>query len=190
MKGSGRRFVVDADVARGALDPAKVERGAPADPRALEASRALIALRKAKHTVVFSPSLSAEWAKHAPDPRFARRWLAQMVEARRVDVLPQEPDDAELSEAVGRELPQGDREVAEKDIHVVILALNHADLRLLSNDGRAREKYARLVVAAPRLAPLHWVGPSEAGVAAWLTGHARDEPRFQLGGAEPAATRQ
>lgn len=181
MRGSGRRFVVDADVARAALDPDKVERGAAVAPVARAAHQALKALREANHTVVFSPALSAEWAKHAPEPRFARRWLTRMREARLVDMLPQEPEDPALQAVIDAELPAQDRPVAQKDLHLVVVALNHADRRLLSADGRAREKYARLTSAEPRLAGLHWVAPADAGVVAWLRERAPDAGERQLG---------
>jgi hypothetical protein len=182
VRGSGRRFVVDADVARAALDPDKVERGAAVAPVALAAYRALNALHEAKHTVVFSPALTAEWARHAPEPRFARRWLIRMVEARLVDRLAVEPEDAALQAAVSAGLAGGDRAVAEKDLHLVTVALNQADQRLLSSDGRAREKYARLTAAEPRLAGLHWVAPADPEVVAWLRERAPDAAGRRLGG--------
>ncbi len=181
MKGAGRRFVVDADVGQAAAHPDSVERGRPASPEALRITKALNALHRARHSVVFCPSLTAEWKKHAAEPRFGRRWLSRMVEARLVIHIADDPDPARLASAITEHLPVGDHAVARKDLHIVTLAVQHADRRLLSCDGRAREKFKRLCAHVPELQTLHWAAPHQAEVFDWIMNRAPEEPAHALG---------
>lgn len=185
MKGAGRRFVVDADVARAAADPSQADRRRPLAPGAAHAGKSLKALRDARHTLVFCPALHAEWRRHAAAPRFAHRWLAQMLERRLIVQLNDDPDDAPLQAVVAATLPPGDRDVAQKDLHIVNLALHHADHRLLSLDKRAREKFSRLVEAQPALADLHWAVPDTEAVVGWLLARAPESAAHKLSAHRP-----
>jgi hypothetical protein len=180
MRSPGRRLVVDADVGRAAADPAKIERGAPIDPRALQISKALRQIKEARHTVVFAPTLTAEWDKHAPEPRAGRKWLGEMLTAGLVARHDADPEDPALARLVDERLPAPDQRVAQKDLHVVSLALVHGDRRVISLDGRAREKFARLKDGHPGLRQLHWSAPDTEAAALWLRDGAKDDPEFSL----------
>lgn len=104
-----------------------------------------------------------------------------MTERRLVDKVNPEPDAGWLEEVIYDELPDGDREVALKDRHLVATATAEADDRLLSGDGKAREKFVRLVQAAERLGTLHWVDPSWEKVRRWLLNRAPDHHPWTLG---------
>ncbi len=176
MKGTGRRFVVDADVARGAADPARIQRGEAHDVRGLRMRDCLKALRDAEHIVVFSPAVMGEWREHQSPA--TRSWLARMTERRRVERV-SEPGGDWIRTAIAETLQGGDAGVASKDAHLVALACDQ-DQRLLSGDGKAREKFVRLVPLPP-LDHLHWVDPEWEAVRDWLLERAPDRPAWTLG---------
>ena len=181
MRGRGRRFVVDADIGRGAADLRRAERGERMESRALAFARSLEALYDARHVAVLSPALKIEWRKHARRGSSGHRWLVRMVERNLVVQLSSEPDAVWLEDIIRRGLPEGDRQVALKDRHLVATATGEADDRLLSGDGKAREKYARLAQDEPNTGKLHWVDPAWSGVRSWLMARAPDDTRWTLG---------
>ena len=182
MKGTGRRIVVDADVGRAAANLRRAERGEPMDERALAFAQVLQAFYDARNVAVFSPALAKEWRKHARGGSAGHRWLLRLVERRLVIQLDTEPDGGELDDAIAEELSVGDQAVAKKDRHLVATALTAADKRLLSGDGKAREKYVRLVPQVPALGDLHWVDPGWDGVRTWLLERAPDHLAWTLAG--------
>ena len=179
MKGRGRRIVVDADVGRAAANISRADRGEVVNARALAISRSLRAFLEARNVAVFSPSLHKEWQKHAG--RGGCRWFARMLEKKLIDKVIPEPDSTWLEEIIKDNLPESDAKVAHKDRHLVTLAIAKADLRILSCDGKAREKYVWLVPNASKLERLHWVDPGEDSVPRWLTERAPDHRPWMLG---------
>lgn len=183
MRGRGRDFVVDADVARSADGAEAVERRDAADLSvAVARQRALDALLEARHRVVFSPRLHREWhprSKRAPS-RGARRWLARMVERRLLVRLVDEPSTAALDEAIDTHLAVDTRALAHKDAHLVAIACAH-DRRIISGDGRARAQFARLAgCEGVEIGDVHWVDPVEPDAVDWLRARAPDRPAWTL----------
>lgn len=180
MSLQGKRLVVDADVGRAAANPARIERGEQVDARARQIRRCLAEVQDGGHTVVLCPTLRAEWDKHAPAGSAGRAWLARMAERRLVLKVPQSPTDPSLDACIAERLPPDDQPVARKDLHLVTLALQHADRRVLSLDARAREKFARLRDDHAGLGGLYWAAPDTEAAEKWLRDGAKDDPAFRL----------
>ena len=68
--------------------------------------------------------------------------------------------------------------VIEKDRHLVALAHDPGDDRLLSNDRKARDKFRQLPDA--RVSRIHWVSPSTEAQK-WLLNGAPDKAEWMLG---------
>lgn len=188
MRGRGRDFVVDADVARSAEGAEAVERRDAGDlPVAVARQQTLDALLDARHRVVFSPRLHREWhprSKRAPS-RDARRWLARMVERRLLVRLAVEPSTTELDEAIDAHLPSDTRALAHKDAHLIAIAGAHGR-RIISGDDRARAQFARLARCdGVEIGDVHWVDPIEPDVRRWLLARAPDRPDWTLAPPEP-----
>lgn len=158
MKGPQTKLVVDADIAR-AAGPDPKQR--PWSATAKNAHDVLAAIRETmSYHLVFDSTLKAEWKKHSGDT--ARRWFAQMLSQRRVKII------ASISDWIDElvdQLASQDRAVANKDKHLVVLAHDHGDQRIFSNDNKAKEKFGRIPDA--RLDSIHWVQVSGEAVR-WI----------------------
>ncbi len=173
MKRPQRTLVVDADIAR-AAGPDPKER--PWSDAAKDAHDVLHTLQRGQgYRVLFDAKLLQEWKKHQGNTALA--WFAAMLSARRISVV-RSNDTGWIDELVRSQLPTQDQAVALKDSHLVALAHSPGDRRLLSNDGKAREKFARL--AAPEVQMIHWVAAS-ADARAWLLDGAPERAAWQLG---------
>ncbi len=98
-----------------------------------------------------------------------------------MEKLAEEPDPTWIEDLAHEHLPAGDRKPALKDAHLVATATDAADRRLLSGDGAARDKFARLAPRDARLQGLHWVDPSWDGVRQWLLQRAPPRAAWMLG---------
>jgi len=172
VKRPERILVVDADIARAAGPDPKVK---PWPESAKDAHDVLRAIRE--HTayhIVFNSKLLKEWKKH--QGHTARRWFATLLSAGRIQVA--RPPSKWIDDLIRAELSAQDQPLALKDSHLIALAHDAGDDRLLSNDGKAREKFRRL--SDSRIKPIHWVAASSAS-AKWLRDGAPDKPQWQLG---------
>lgn len=172
MKSPRRVLVIDADIAR-AAGPDPKER--PWSDLAKACHDVLSAIRKCRgYRAAFDPALRAEWQKHQGGT--GRAWFAQMLSARRLQLV-RESSTQWVSDLI-QALPPADRPTAVKDRHIVALAHDPGDQRLLSGDGKARDKFAR--IPDDRLSEIHWVAPSDPAVR-WLLDGAPDRPEWTLG---------
>lgn len=151
MEKTKRRIVVDADVGRGAADPAQVSAGHPVNSDAL--GQCFGALHEAQHTAVFSPALWSEWLDHAGHG--ATRWLARMRDRGLLDEFKDQPNQTALLDAIVRGLLVVERPAADKDVHQVATAVTKADNRLISRDAKGRSQFVlvAMVDAAAKPAP-------------------------------------
>ena len=173
MKSPQHRFVVDADIARAAGPEPKDKTWAD---NAKVAFDVLDAIRKnERFVVVFGKKLKQEGDRHQGNT--AQRWLADMISSSRM-VMAKREDTRWVLELIEAHLPKQNRKEAEKDAHLIALAHSPGDRRILSNDGKARKKYASL--PDDRVAVIHWVEASKRAFK-WLMDGAADEPRWQLG---------
>lgn len=169
-----RKVVVDASVARSC--------SASQSPPAPECFVALGAIREGALLVSVSAELDAEWRRHAS--RFFWQWLRDMTSRRLVSV------DAlvrvqEIGGRLRRLANPAEAEAVEKDAHLAAAGVEH-DGRVLSLDGRMRDKLARIATADARwheLGLVHWADPSiddSDALCAWLRSNAPDEKARQL----------
>ena len=169
MKG-GRAVVVDADVARRARDQSP-------DADAAASAAALTELRRGPCRVAMSAALWEEWRRHKR--RYATQWLAGMFAEKRIVRRGAVTASAAVRAAIAT-LPEEERPAAEKDLHLVELALD-TDERVLSFDDKARRRFARLAPVARPLHPIHWVSPVSPGCAGWLAEGAPERDEARLG---------
>lgn len=184
MKGRGRDFVIDADVARAAGDIEAIMRDKqPVTTSIAHARRAALeALYEARHRAVFSPRLHAEWFRRdgRSPSRGARVWYARMLERRLIVRLDTEPDATPISEAIDTHLTPDCRALAHKDAHLVATSCANGQ-RILSGDDRARAQFARLAtLLGSALAGLHWCNPAAPDAVSWLRERAPDHPAHRL----------
>ncbi len=174
MKSPSHIFVVDADIAR-AAGPDPKDR--PWSEAAKDAHDLLIAIWQCSgYRVVFDQTLLNEWKEH--QGKSAQAWLARMVSRRRV-IKNAEPSKSWISALIVTWLPANEQDAAEKDSHLVALANDPGDQRLLSNDIKARKKFERIF--DDRVQRIHWVAASQ-DCRQWLVHGAYDKPDWTVGG--------
>jgi hypothetical protein len=125
------------------------------------------------YRVAFDRTLRAEWKDH--QGRTGRAWFVRMLSARRLEMV--HDDTTQWVSDLIQVLPARDRPTAMKDRHLVALAHDPGDKRLLSNDGRARDKFRQL--PDPRVSEIHWVA-SSTEAEKWLIDGATDKPEWKL----------
>lgn len=153
MKFNATSIVVDADVARAA--------GETEHPVSSNARTVLRAIQDAKLKIAHDHALKQEWDKHASS--FSRKWLASMVSHGKLLYVKATPAaSAALIEAGS--LGEKDRQIANKDQHIVDLALA-TDRFIASNDTTARTVFATLAQQTPLLNQVYWMVPTEAAQA-------------------------
>lgn len=167
----GRHLVVDCDVLTSA--------GTRDNPRSTVCRLALEAIRDNGHTIHFSPQLQREWTDHvAPQPgkgpSYGYTWSLQMLRARRLKLLPQQPDSG-IAHAVAQ-LPvrAPEQRAMQKDVHLLETALLH-DHIILSRDENAYCLFFDAAATIPRLRTLMWVNPERPAdaCATWVSKGAR-----------------
>ncbi len=173
MKSLQHTLVVDADIARAAgPDP----KNRPWTSGAKAAHDVLEAIRRSRgFNIAFDQTLRDEWTRQAGAT--ARQWLARMADRGRVVIAP-DLDAGWVERLIDGHLPPHDQPAARKDALLVALAVDPGDQRLLSNDTKARAKFARL--PDPRVQAIHWVEASEKA-RQWLMDGAPDVYAWTLG---------
>jgi hypothetical protein len=169
-----RKLVLDASVARSC--------STTQSPPAPECFTALEAIRGGALQVTVSVELRAEWERHAS--RYFWQWLRDMTSRRRVtqDRLVRVE---EISGRLRRLIGSAEAEAVAKDAHLAAAGVEHGG-RVLSLDGRMRDKLARVATAdSPwhELGLVHWADPSidpHKALCAWLRSDAPEEEPRQL----------
>ncbi len=173
MKSRLLLFVIDADIARSAGPDPKAR---PWDDSAKSAHDVLEAIRRCKgFKVAFDPTLYEEWKRNMGNT--ARRWLADLASAGRVTRVGSVNKDWVI-DLIRRHLTAGEWKEAEKDAHLIALAVDVADERILSNDEKARKRFAGLDDG--KILEVHWV-PSSEDARQWIMDGAPSMPKWQLG---------
>lgn len=124
----------------------------------------------------FSDELRHEWTRHRS--YYSMKWLKAMTSEDRVGhFMPRRHD--HLRRTINRLPDEVQKEAADKDVHLIELALT-AHRRLLSHDKVSRRIFGKLVGQVGKLDKLRWAGPSEAGCLDWLREGAPIDSRFRL----------
>jgi len=172
VRGPALVLIVDADIAQ-AAGPEPKSRPWSEDARTCHELLNAIWKRRG-YQAAFDAQLRKEWKEHQGGT--GRAWFARMLSARRLQKL--DPDTTWIASAVRDALPEEEHESALKDKHLIALAHDSGDERVLSNDSKARSKYCR--VADTRVARVHWVAASDESIR-WLTEGAPEQERWRLG---------
>lgn len=170
-KRSPRRLVIDADVARSAGDTQH--------PLSSACRRFLETVLEVGHHAVMPTEIHQEWRNH--HSRYSRKWLTKMHGRRRVDRV-QIGYDSELRKSIDDVVGEMERQVVEKDVHLVEAAIA-TDLLVNSRDERARAAFRILSDKVVRLRPVVWVNPTirEERPVCWLRGGAKADSYRRLG---------
>lgn len=155
-----RVVVVDTDVVSAANSrPSR-------DPRPIQCAKVLRAILEICHRVVWTSFFKEEWSRHRSE--FAAQWYYQMRNRRKlVEGLTEDPGfERSLRKGIAA-LPASRREVAEKDLPLVMAALA-ADHVILSLDKPARLVYSHLASDLPVLRSITWVNPEVNDCLVWL----------------------
>jgi hypothetical protein len=134
---------------------------------------------EAHHRAVFSRESLAEWKRHQRS--FARRWLAHMVAARRIDLLGEVRDDRFRAKLLPSAPSEAKKQAMEKDAHLLEAALQ-ADRIVISCDEIVRALFQDACSAVAEIRTVHWANPEiEAEeVVPWLRAGARAEAKRRL----------
>lgn len=149
MKFNASHVVIDADIARSS--------GLSEHPVSSSSRELLQAILKSNINVVFCPILATEWKKH--QSKFATMWFSSMVARKRV--LRIKPNTVTVIEIQNSSISESQRQIAEKDAHIVDLALA-TNKFIASNDGRARQVFCLIAGQSTSLNGLFWVIPTES----------------------------
>ncbi len=174
MPHTSKCLVIDTDIARSAG-------GTDArDERSKSCRDFLLTMREAKHKVVTTEAIRAEWHKH--QSRFTRGWLVSMIAQRKVCWVDAPVDDA-LRHKVEQVAPdEKKREIMLKDTHLIEAALK-ADKVVVSMDEIVRQCFHEATQKIGILKPIAWVNPCKAEDASleWLLSGAKLEKERLLG---------
>jgi hypothetical protein len=166
---TGRGFVVDASVARGAGNVLTVA------TLSLRCRDVLVAIEQYEHRVVISDDIRREWKAQAS--KYSWLWLTNMISRnKRVPVDPN--TDEELRKVIDT-LAEHERQAARKDLLLTEAALD-SDYRVISLDKAMREILHRVAQKLPRIGAIHWVSPETDECLSWISAGAPDDPDLQL----------
>ncbi len=172
MKSPQHVLVIDADIARAAGPDPQVRPWSDVAKATHDILNAVWTCRG--YRVVFDLTLKREWKRHQGATR--RRWFADMLSAGRVKIA--KNDTTHWLKDLIRQLPRHERPTATKDRHLVALAHDPGDQRIISNDSTARDKFCRL--QDHRVRKIHWVKASTESVR-WILDGALNKPEWTLG---------
>lgn len=148
MKFSAKHVVIDADIARSA--------GETEHPVSRNSRNVLQAVLISDLFIALCPTMKQEWRKHSS--KYTIQWLAMMAAKKRyVTISPPQVIQAEINRAA---ISEAQKEVAEKDAHIVNAALL-TDKFIASNDKTARDVFRLVAGDAPVMSGLAWAVPSE-----------------------------
>jgi predicted nucleic acid-binding protein len=149
MKFNSSHVVIDADVARSA--------GGAEHPVSKTARNLLQGIAESGLPVAFCPVLLAEWRKHRS--QLSARWLSSMIARKKFHYL--KPTANTQSEIEKCALSEKDRAVAEKDAHVVDIAIATGNF-IASNDKVARGVFSVVAQNTTLLDGLIWAVPVDS----------------------------
>lgn len=147
MKIKCERFVLDADVARCA--------GLSEVPSSKGARNVMQAMIKSETIAIFCPTLSEEWKKHRS--KFSANWLSSMTAKKKI--LRVKPTESVANEIRAAAISEGDKRIAEKDVHIVDAAVNQNAI-IASNDNAARAVFQQILNGSATMEALVWVSPT------------------------------
>jgi hypothetical protein len=166
-----KRLVIDASVARAA--------GETDHPVSKRCRDALQAVMDICHRLVWTPQIQAEWERH--ESNFAKSWRAFMVRKGKLDWLDHPEDEALRQQLRGLPVKERQRQIMEKDLHLVEAACQ-TDRIVLSLDKRARRQFAEACQHLKSLKNVVWVNVEqvEEDCEGWLKEGAKPEVPRQL----------
>lgn len=152
MKFNASHIVIDADVARSA--------GGSEHPVSKSARTLLQDVAESGMPVAFCPILLSEWRKHRS--QLSARWLSSMVARKKFHcVTPIANTQAEIQKSG---LSEGDQAIAQKDAHVIDIAIATGKF-VTSNDKIARGVFSAIAQNTALLDGLIWAVPTDCSDA-------------------------
>ena len=133
------------------------------------------------HRVVITDAIWKEWRRHRSG--YSSTWLTQMYGRKRVCRIKKEKErNNNLRNRIDKALPQNQRKLAAKDVHLIEAAIG-TDRLVTSNDEKARRAYGNVVNEVAELKKIVWVNPTcvDEEPLKWLKNGAPDEKHRLLG---------
>ena len=131
--------------------------------------------------IIMPPKLRDEWEAHRSG--FARAWLVNMTQRRRVVFGDIPPSNRLRREIVGAAATKrSEAEALQKDFHLVEAAIA-SDRTVVSLDETVRRLFKAAAHGVAAIKKVVWVNPVEPAEEAieWLRGGAKAEPARMLG---------
>ena len=146
---------------------------------AIHCRAVLDAAQRAGHLVLRTPSIGAEWDKHASG--FALRWIVEMQSRRRV--LDVDESETGLAGALDN-LPVQvhERKIMLKDCHL-LEAAQAAEQRVISTDEAAYFHFYHASARISQLQKIMWASPMRMAdeCVQWLAAGAKPEAKRKIG---------
>jgi predicted nucleic acid-binding protein len=152
MKFNSSHVVVDADVARSA--------GLSEHPVSKSSRNVLRGISDSGLHVAFCPILLSEWRKHRS--LLSAHWLASMIARKKFHC--DTPITQTQSEIESATLSESDQAIAEKDAHVIDIAIANGNF-IASNDKIARGVFSVVANSTKLLDRLVWAVPTDSSDA-------------------------
>jgi hypothetical protein len=169
-----RRIVIDASVARAAGTEESVH------PTGKNCREFLKSVLHVCHSLVMTPDLKAEWAKHQSS--FTRKWRLQMMARKKHISLEVEPAHS-IGDAIGKlDVADSERAKMGKDSLLIDAALA-SDKSVISLDDTVRGLFAAASKSLRELRQIVWVNPNreDEQPVQWLQQGAKPERKRMLG---------
>ncbi len=175
-KGTSKRLVIDASVARSAGDEGATY------PTSVHCRDFLLAVLDICHILVMTPDIKEEWNNH--QSRFARKWRSKMVAKGKFEFL-DIPINEELWNKID-EIAGSNRQRAEmfKDLRLLEAAIATDKTVISLDDNTARTFFSKAASQVDELKDIVWVNPDkieEEKPIEWLRDGAKHEPERLLG---------
>lgn len=174
MTKSPKCLVIDTDIASAASEKDTK------DARSKDCRDFLLAVRDAKHKLVTTEAIRAEWHKH--QSLFTRTWLVSMYAQRRICQIDAPADDGLRRKVQQATTNEKRREAMLKDIHLIEAAFQ-ADKIVSSMDETVRGCFHEATQKISMLRQVAWVNPckNEETPIEWLHNGAELEKKRLLG---------
>lgn len=140
--------VIDADVAKSA--------GLTEHPISSSSRIFLQNMKENGHKAVMCKKLLHEWNKH--NSKFAKTWLSSMFAKKLVLIVEPNQQVAKLIES--SDLKAKEKNIAQKDVHLVDAALTNDDKVISSNDITARDVFGNITKLNKSIADIAWFSPT------------------------------
>jgi hypothetical protein len=148
MKFNASIVVIDANIAMSA--------GLSIHPVSSSSRELLQSVLESNMKAAFCPILFGEWNKHSS--KYSLMWLSSMTARKKIIRI--KPENLTILEIEKSLISEGQRTAAEKDAHIVDLAIA-TDKFIASNDGSARRVFCIIAEKSPTIKGLIWIVPSE-----------------------------